>query len=57
LRRAYSARRTASYFAAWAHEDAYVPLADELTMLSGAGFRPEIIWREGALAVILGLRL
>jgi SAM-dependent methyltransferase len=57
LRRAYSARRTASYFAAWAHEDAYVPLADELTMLSGAGFRPEIIWREGAFAVILGLRL
>ena len=53
LRRTYSARRTASYFAAWAHEDVYVPLPDELTMLSAAGFRPEVVWREGAFAVIL----
>jgi tRNA (cmo5U34)-methyltransferase len=53
LRRAYSARGTASYFAAWAHEDVYVPLEDELRLLSGAGLHPEVVWRQGAFAVIL----
>jgi SAM-dependent methyltransferase len=56
LRRTYSARRTAAYFAAWAHEDVYTPLGHELAMLSDAGLQPEIVWREGPFAVIAATR-
>ena len=39
-------------FAAWADEDVYFPLVAELAMLRAAGFTTEIIWRDGAMAVI-----
>ncbi|MCB9732506.1 MAG: methyltransferase domain-containing protein [Deltaproteobacteria bacterium] len=36
------------YFAAWAEEDTYLPLADELAALRAAGFpHPECFWRRG----------
>ena len=57
LRRSYTANRTAAYFKAWADEDVYVPLPDELALLSEAGFRPEVVWRDGAFAVIAAVRV
>jgi trans-aconitate methyltransferase len=56
LRRSYTARETAAYFAAWADEDVYVPLADELRLLGDADFRPEVVWREGPFAVVAAMR-
>ena len=52
MRRTYSAKRTAAYFAAWTDEDVYVPLPIELSLLSDAGLRPEVVWRDGPFAVI-----
>jgi SAM-dependent methyltransferase len=52
LRRTYTATRTSAYFAAWAHEDVYVPLREELRLLADARLVPEVVWRDGAFAVI-----
>ena len=54
LRRRYSARHTARYFAAWADEDRYFSLDDELAMLRSAGFAAEVVWRDGVFAVVVG---
>ena len=56
MRRTYSAARTSGYFAAWTDEDVYVPLPAELTLLSDAGLRPEVVWREGPFVVIAAMR-
>jgi SAM-dependent methyltransferase len=56
LRRTYSARRADAYFAAWSHEDVYMPLPTELDLLRTAGFRSEVAWRSGPFAVIVALR-
>ena len=37
---------------AWAQEDVYVPLPQELELLRDAGFIPEVVWRQGVFAVI-----
>jgi len=43
-----------AHLAAWAHEDYYPPLVQELDLLRAAGFaEPEVFWREGA-AVVFG---
>ena len=52
LHRTYSVEETDALFAAWAKEDVYFNLADELTMLRDAGFVPDIVWRSGAMGVI-----
>jgi len=52
LRRTYSGQETDQFFAAWADEDVYFPLADECSMLRDAGFVPDVIWRDGVMAVI-----
>lgn len=52
LHRTYSAEETEGLFAAWAKEDTYFSLADELTMLRDAGFVPDVVWRSGAMGVI-----
>jgi tRNA (cmo5U34)-methyltransferase len=42
------------HFAAWAHEDYYPPLFQELRLLESAGFpEPEAFWRDSA-AVVFG---
>lgn len=39
-------------FAAWAHEDRYLPLATELSLLADAGFaRPDCFWKYGPMTV------
>ena len=52
LAAAYSAARARAIFAAWSHEDVYVPLDAELALLRAAGFRVELLWRRGAFAVL-----
>jgi tRNA (cmo5U34)-methyltransferase len=52
----YGDRETDALFAAWAREDVYVPLSRELELLGEAGFRPEVVWRRHAFAVIVARR-
>lgn len=54
LRQFYSWRQTQSFFAAWAVEDVYFPLREEIDMLSAAGFEVEVTWRRPPFAVIVG---
>jgi SAM-dependent methyltransferase len=56
MRQSYSDDEIAGYFAAWAQEDVYVPLPRELELLRGAGFMPDVSWRQGAFAVIVARR-
>jgi tRNA (cmo5U34)-methyltransferase len=44
-------------FEAWAAEDTYVPLLDEVRLLSRAGFRVDVAWRRSPFAVIVGIKL
>lgn len=52
LRRTYSDAETDAYFAAWAQEDVYFPLEEEIAMLRGAGFAPDVLWRLAPMAVV-----
>jgi tRNA (cmo5U34)-methyltransferase len=56
LRRRYSAARAEGFLRAWAKEDVYFPLRDELTMLEGAGFRAEVTWRRDSFAVVCAVK-
>jgi tRNA (cmo5U34)-methyltransferase len=56
LRRFYSGPRTAAFFRAWAKEDVHFPLEAEVSMMDAAGFRPMLVWRSGAFAVIAGVK-
>ncbi len=52
LERTYSTQNARAHLAAWAKEDRYFPLDQELDMLHTAGFRVEIVWRRGPFAVV-----
>jgi trans-aconitate methyltransferase len=54
LMKSYSERQSQDYLVEWAHEDVYVPLNDEVQLMSGAGLKVEIIWRRDAFAVLRG---
>jgi SAM-dependent methyltransferase len=41
-----------AHFAAWADQDRYFPLEDELTAIRSAGFRAECVWRQGVSTVV-----
>lgn len=56
LRRSYSPEQSEDFLAAWAREDVYFPLNDELDMIRSADLRPEVTWRDGAFAVIAARR-
>lgn len=56
MRRTYSEEEIDGYFAAWAQEDVYIPLARELELLYDSGFTPEVAWRQGTFAVIVARR-
>jgi SAM-dependent methyltransferase len=53
LRVSYTDAETETFFAAWAEEDVYFSLDNELAMLRNAGFAGEVLWRTGPMAVIL----
>jgi len=54
LERSYTPDETNAFFAAWAGEDVYFSLPDEIGMLRHAGFRPDVVWRSGSNAVLAG---
>jgi ubiquinone/menaquinone biosynthesis C-methylase UbiE len=54
LRQFYSWRQTQGFFAAWAEEDTYFPLSQELAMLKTVGFEAEVTWRRAPFAVVMG---
>lgn len=55
LERSYSAEEAVAFLEAWADEDVYFPLADEVAWLAEAGFAPEVLWRRDGVAVMAGL--
>jgi hypothetical protein len=57
LERFYSPAETTGFFAAWATEDVYMPLADEIDMLSRVGFTVEVLWRREGFAVVAGTKI
>ena len=57
LERRYSASQAAAYLRAWAREDHYVRLEDEVALLKRAGFTVDITWRRGSFAVLAGAKL
>jgi ubiquinone/menaquinone biosynthesis C-methylase UbiE len=56
LRLTYSDADAEAFFAAWADEDVYFSLDDELAMMRAVGLAADVIWRAGAMAVIVARR-
>jgi tRNA (cmo5U34)-methyltransferase len=56
LRKTYPRRKADAFLAAWAKEDVYVPLADELGLLRRSGLAAEVISRKGSFAVLSASR-
>jgi tRNA (cmo5U34)-methyltransferase len=56
LRRRYSAPRARKYFRAWAREDKYFRLEDEVALLRSAGFTVDVPWRRDSFAVVVGTK-
>jgi len=56
LRTAYSAREAKALLRAWSHEDSYMTLETELTLMREVGLKPEVVWRRDAFAVIVAQR-
>lgn len=52
LRRSYSPAEAEGYLAAWAGEDVYFPLEDEMLWMREAGLAPEVVWRREGFAVV-----
>ena len=57
LERTYTARESRAYLRAWAKEDFYARLTDELRLLDRAEFAVDIAWRRGSFAVIAATKL
>lgn len=57
LEQFYPRAEAEGYLAAWADEDTYFLLEDELQWLRGAGLTPEVVWREGGFAVVMAGRV
>ena len=51
-----SRARARRVFESWADEDTYVPLADEIELLTRTGFRIDVPWRRAPFAVVVGTR-
>ncbi len=52
MERTYSQKEVEGYLAAWAKEDRYFPLDQELNMLTAAGFQVDVVWRRGSFGVV-----
>lgn len=53
LERSYPPEEAAGYLGAWAEEDTYFRLDQELSWLAEAAFRPDLVWRRDLFAVLL----
>ena len=56
LERRYGRRRAEHFLRAWAKEDAYFCLEDEINLLTRAGFATDVPWRRDGFAVIVGAK-
>jgi SAM-dependent methyltransferase len=56
LRQFYSAEEADAYLAAWASEDVYFSLDDEIEVLGAAGFHTDVWWRRDGFAVLAAIR-
>jgi ubiquinone/menaquinone biosynthesis C-methylase UbiE len=56
LRKSYTAARTRRLLEAWAGEDTYMTLEEELAIVQAAGFAVDVAWRRDGFAVIVGVR-
>jgi trans-aconitate methyltransferase len=56
LRQEYSLVQTRRLFQAWAKEDSYMTLEEELGILQSAGFAVDVAWRRGGFAVVAGVK-
>jgi ubiquinone/menaquinone biosynthesis C-methylase UbiE len=52
LRKTYGGADADAFLAAWAKEDVYVPLADEIGLIERGGLAADVIWRKGSFAVL-----
>ena len=57
VRASYAEAETQGYFDAWAREDVYFTLEQELAMLRAAGFAPDVTWRVAPFAVVVARRV
>jgi tRNA (cmo5U34)-methyltransferase len=53
LERSYPPEESVAFLDAWAGEDTYFPLGDEVAWLGQAGFKPEVVWRRDLFGVLL----
>jgi tRNA (cmo5U34)-methyltransferase len=56
LQRTYGRARAERFLRAWAHEDVYFALDEEIAMLRGAGFAVDVPWRRRSFAVVVGIK-
>jgi SAM-dependent methyltransferase len=56
LRRSYPRTRAEAFLRAWAREDVYFSLDEEIRMLRAAGFVVDVVWRRDCFAVVVGTR-
>ncbi len=54
LERTYTPAESRDHLAAWADEDTYFPLLDEMAWLQAAGLEPDVLWRDDGFAVVVG---
>jgi len=52
IRKRNSRTQATAFLRAWAREDEYVPLDEEVALLKTCGFRVEIVWRRDALTEV-----
>ena len=53
----YTKRQIKAFETAWAGEDKYFPLRQEIAMLTEVGFEVEVTWRRPPLAVLVGRKI
>ena len=56
LQETYGRSRAEGYLRAWAKEDFYFTLDDEIAMLKAAGFLVDVPWRHDSFAVVVATR-
>lgn len=56
LQATYGRARAEGYLRAWAKEDYYFTLDDEMAMLKAAGFAVDVPWRRDSFAVVVGIK-
>jgi SAM-dependent methyltransferase len=56
LRRSYTRREALAFLRAWAKDDVYAPLREEIGRLERAGFTVDVPGRRGSFAVVLAAK-